>query len=180
MMMCRSNMDYFDVQTALENITILVDTREQDTPQARKRLEGMNLPYERQKLDFGDYSAKCKASENEEIDFSDVFAVERKMSLDELCGCYCRSRERFTREFERAREKNAKLYLLIENATWENVYAGKYRSKMSANALSASMLAWLSRYNCQLIFCKAETSGKLIGDIIYREVKERLEKNEQP
>lgn len=177
-MMCRSNMNYFDIQTALENITILVDTREQDTPQARKRLEGMNLPYERQKLDFGDYSAKCKVSENEEIDFSDVFAIERKMSLDELCGCYCRSRERFTREFERAREKNAKLYLLIENATWENIYAGKYRSKMSANALTASMLAWLSRYNCQLIFCKSETSGKLIGDIIYREVKERLEKNE--
>ena len=179
-MMCRSNMNYFDIQTALENIIILVDTREQDTPQARKRLEGMNLPYERQKLDFGDYSAKCRVSENEEIDFSDVFAIERKMSLDELCGCYCRSRERFTREFERAREKNAKLYLLIENATWENVYAGKYRSKMSANALTASMLAWLSRYNCQLIFCKSETSGKLIGDIIYREVKERLEKNEQP
>ena len=175
MKICRSNMDYFDIQSALESITVLVDTREQDTPQARKRLEGMKLPYERQKLDFGDYSAKCKVSENEEIDFSDMFAVERKMSLDELCGCYCRSRERFTREFERAKDKGAKLYLLIENATWENVYAGKYRSKMSANALTASMLAWLSRYNCQLIFCKAETSGKLIADIIYREVKERLE-----
>ncbi len=177
MKIARSDMDYFDIQSALDNITVLVDTREQNTPQARKRLEGMKLPYERQKLDFGDYSAKCKVSENEEINFKDMFAVERKMSLDELCGCYCRSRERFTREFERAREKNAKLYLLIEDATWEKVYAGKYRSKMSANALTASMLAWLSRYNCQLIFCKAETSGKLIADIIYREVKERLEQS---
>lgn len=168
-------MDYFDIQSALDSITILVDTREQDTPQARKRLEGMGLQYERKKLDFGDYSAKCKISEFQEMDFSDFFAIERKMSLDELCGCYCKSRERFVREFERARMKGAKLYLLIENATWENAYAGKYRSKMSANALVASMLAWLSRYNCQLIFCKAETSGKLIKDIIYREVKERLE-----
>ncbi len=175
MKISHSDMDHFDIQSALESITVLVDTREQDTPQARKRLEGMKLPYERQKLDFGDYSAKCTLPNGDELNFSDMFAIERKMNLDELCGCYCRSRERFTREFERAREKNAKLYLLIENATWEKVYEGKYRSKMSAGALKASMLAWLSRYNCQLIFCKAETSGKLIADIIYREVKERLE-----
>ena len=176
MMTAHSNCDFFDVQSALQNITVLVDTREQDTPQARKRLEGMGLPYERQKLDFGDYSAKCILPDGKHLDFSNAFAIERKMNLDELCGCYCRSRERFTREFERASEKNAKLYLLIENATWEKAYEGKYRSKMSASALTASMLAWLSRYNCQLIFCKAETSGKLIADIIYREVKERLER----
>ena len=167
--------DYFDVQSALDHLTILVDTREQDTPQARKRLEGMELPYERRKLDFGDYSAKCAMPDGNEVDFSDQFAIERKMSLDELCGCYCQSRERFTREFERARCKGAKIYLLIENATWENIYAGKYRSKMSSPALTASVLAWLARYNCQVIFCKAETSGKLIRDILYREVKERLE-----
>lgn len=135
----------------------------------------MNLPYERKKLDFGDYSAKCTLPQGEEIDFSSEFAIERKMSLDELCACYCRSRQRFQKEFERAKEKNAKLYLLIENASWENVYNSKYRSKMTSKALSASMLAYLARYDCQLIFCKSETSGKLIGDIIYREVKERLE-----
>lgn len=168
-------MDIFDVQYALSHITVLVDTREQDTPQSRKRLESMGFPFERQKLDFGDYSAKCTLSDGRELDFSALFAVERKMSLDELANCYCKGRSRFTREFERARQVGAKLYLLVENATWENVYNGRYRSKMSAKALTASMLAWLSRYHCQLIFCKAETSGRLIGDIMYREVKERLE-----
>ncbi|MCM1545146.1 MAG: ERCC4 domain-containing protein [Ruminococcus sp.] len=168
-------MDIFEIKYALEHITILVDTREQNTEQARSRLESMNKPYERKKLDFGDYSAKCALADGGELDFSDSFAVERKMSIDELCGCYCRSRQRFTREFERAKEKGAKLYLLIENATWENIYNGKYRSKMNPVSLTASVLAWLSRYNCQVIFCKAETSGKLIGDIVYREVKERLE-----
>lgn len=168
-------MDIFDVQYALSHITMLVDTREQDTPQSRKRLDSIGFPFERQKLDFGDYSAKCVLPDGRELDFSALFAVERKMSLDELANCYCKGRSRFTREFERARQVGAKLYLLVENATWENVYNGRYRSKMSAKALTASMLAWLSRYNCQLIFCKAETSGRLIGDIVYREVKERLE-----
>ncbi|MBE6784155.1 MAG: hypothetical protein E7536_09120 [Ruminococcaceae bacterium] len=171
-------MDIFEIRYALEHIKILVDTREQDTLRARKRLEAIELPYERKTLDFGDYSAKCELSDGRELDFSTLLAVERKMSLDEICGCFCYGRGRFRREFERAKEQNAKIYLLIENANWENAYNGKYRSKMNSAALTASILAWLSRYNCQIIFCKEETSGKLIRDILYREIKERLERGD--
>jgi hypothetical protein len=96
------------------------------------------------------------------------------MSLDEICNCYCQQRERFEKEFERSEEANAKVYLLIENATWENAYSGNYRSKMSSQALVASLTAWIVRYNCQIIFCKPETSGKLIKELLYRELKERL------
>lgn len=167
-------MDIWEINEALENITILVDTREQDTPSLRKRLASMERPYKRQKLDFGDYSAMCEI-DGKQYDFSDVLAVERKMSLDEICGCFCKGRGRFTKEFERAAANGAKIYLLIENGSWEAAYAGKYRSQMNSKAFTASLLAWLARYNCQLIFCKAETSGKLIADILYREIKERLE-----
>lgn len=97
------------------------------------------------------------------------------MSLDELCSCYCKGRPRFTKEFERAKQFDAKLYLLVENANWEKVMNGKYRSKMRSEALLASITAWLARYNCQLIFCKPESSGKLIKEVLYREMKERLE-----
>lgn len=171
-------MDVFDIRYALEHITVLVDTREQPTERAKKRLSEMKFPYERKTLNFGDYSAKCELSDGTEVDFSASFAVERKMNIDELCNCYCKSRDRFTREFERARDKNAKIYLLIENGSWEHIYNGKYRSRMNSNSLAASVLAWLARYNCQIVFCKSETSGKIISDIIYREVKERLEKGE--
>ena len=46
---------------------------------------------------------------------------------------------------------------------------------MKPVALVASMTAWLARYNCQLIMCKEETSGKLIKDLLYREMKEYLQ-----
>lgn len=154
---------------------ILVDTREQDTPRLRARLKEMACPYERQKLNFGDYSAKFPIKNDEWLDLSDKVAVERKMSLDELCNCYCKDRARFEREFLRAKEADAKIYLLLENATWEKAYKGDYRSKMNASAFVASLCAWLARYNCQLIMCKPETSGKLIHDILFREGKERLE-----
>lgn len=167
-------MDIFEIKEALENITVLVDTREQETAAMRKRLSTIGYPYRREKLDFGDYSAECKGG-GETISFKNLVAIERKMSLDEICSCYCRGRGRFTREFQRAKDANAKVYLLIENGDWEKVYAGKYRSQMSPEAFSASLLAWLARYNCQLIFCKPETSGRLIGNILYREIKEHLE-----
>ena len=168
-------MYHFDVKGSLDSMVILVDTREQDTPSLRRRLELMKCPWERQKLDFGDYSAKCRLPDGEWLDLSPKVAVERKMSFDELCACFCRGRQRFTREFERAREAGAAVYLLIENASWENALAGKYRSKMNPKSFIASMTAWLARYRCQLIFCKSETTGVLIHEILYRELKEVLE-----
>ena len=39
----------------------------------------------------------------------------------------------------------------------------------------ASIFAWLARYNCQVLFCSDLTSGQVIHDVLYRELKERLE-----
>lgn len=162
-----------EVKSALESMVCLVDTREQDTPRLRARLKEIGCPWERKKLNFGDYSVKCDA-----IDLSETIAVERKMDLDELCNCYCKERKRFEREFERAKQAGAKVYLLIEDGSWEDAYSGKYRSQMSPESLVASIQAWLARYNCQVIFCRQHTTGKLIHDILYRELKEALEKHE--
>lgn len=168
-------MTPFEISCSLDSITLLVDTREQPTSQYRRRLNETGFPWQRKKLDFGDYSAKCILENGNELDFSSSFAIERKMSLDELCACYCRGRGRFEREFLRAKEAGAKMYLLIENGSWEKALSGCYQSRMSSGALTASLMAWLARYNCQLLFCRPETTGRLIHEIIYREVKERLE-----
>lgn len=171
-------MDIFEIKYALEHITVLVDTREQNTPALRKRLKSIGFEHDRKKLDFGDYSAKCLFQDGTEIDFSSCFCVERKMSLGELASNFCRERKRFTKEFERAKEAGAKVYLLIENASWEKAYSGDYRSQMSPEAFTASIQAWLARYNCQILFVSSEYCGKLIGNIVFREIKERLEQNE--
>ena len=168
-------MNPFETNRALKNLTLIVDTREQDTDRLRRRIRQTGLSFVRQKLDFGDYSAKTTLDNGTEFDISSSVSIERKMNLDELCACYCKGRKRFTREFERAKSAGAKVYLLIENANWEKAYNGSYRSKMSPQALTASLFAWLARYNCQIIFCKEETSGKIIREILYREMKERLE-----
>lgn len=165
-----------DVDASLKSMVCLVDTREQDTPAFRERISHFDQ-WERYKLDAGDYSAKFLLPDSSWF-FLPV-AIERKYAIDELCMCYCQQRGRFEREFERALEAHSKLYLLVEGGSWENVYSGKYRSQMNPKSLVGSILAWLARYNCQLMFCKKETSGQLIKDILYREGKEALLKLDQ-
>lgn len=163
-------MDHFNVKKALSTMTILWDTREQDTPRARKRMEQVGVPIERVALSFGDYSVKCDA-----LDLRDKIAVERKMDLTELAHCYCQDRKRFVREFKRAQEAGAKIILLVENGGLDEAYSGHYRAHVHPSALTASIFAWLSRYNCQILFCNERNSGYVIHDVLYRELKERLE-----
>lgn len=167
-------MHPLDISSILSTMTIIVDSREQATEQAKRRYEDFGVPWRRDKLDFGDYTAEITAQSGEQLSLKNIVVIERKMSLDELCGCYTHDRDRFTREFERSRAAGARMYLLIENASWEMAYNGKYRSKMKPQALIASMTAWAARYDCHIVMCKAETSGKLIHDILYREIKEIL------
>ena len=171
-------MHVLEMNDALDGMRVIIDSREQDTPRLKARIAQMECSNRRDKLDFGDYSAEFPLSNGEWFSLADKVAVERKMHLDELCACFCQERERFAREFERAKQAGAKTYLLIEDATWENAYNGKYRSQMRSTALIASILAWLARYDCQVLMCKPETSGKLIKDILYREGKERMERGD--
>lgn len=163
-----------DIENTLKTLTLIVDTREQDTERARRRISRTELPYMRRALSFGDYSCFVTLPDGAEFDFSNSVAVERKMDLDEIVSCFTRHRARFEREFIRAKDANAKLYLLIENASWEKVISGKYRSKMSPNALIASMTAWMARYNTQIVMCDETVSSLMIREILFREVKERL------
>lgn len=163
-----------EVESALKTMTVWIDTREQPTERARKRYETLGVPHERRKLDFGDYTAAFTLPDGSLFSLENIAVVERKMGYDELCACFTHERGRFEREFERAKTAGARTYLLVENSTWEMAYAGKYRSKMQPQALVASMLAWLARYDCRIILCREETSGKLIRDILYREGKEAL------
>lgn len=162
-----------EIEDVMKTFTILTDTREQPTERAKLRYKQFGCPYKRQKLDFGDYGAAIYLNGKELI----VPAkIERKMNLTEICGNFTQERARFTREFERAAEAKEKIIILVENSSWEMAYAGQYRSHMHPNSLIASMLAWLARYNCQIIMCKSETSGRIIKDILFREAREMLER----
>ena len=175
-------MDHFEVEEALATFRIIVDNREQNTPKAVERYKTFGVPYERATLSYGDYCGSIMVSGSSIYDTSRRISarcvIERKMSLDELAMCFTRGRDRFRREMERATLNGAIVYLLVENASYEAIINHRYRSKFNPTAFLASLTAWTVRYNLRPIFCKAETSGMVIKEILYRDIKERLEKGE--
>lgn len=176
-------MDNFQIQDVLESMVVLVDTRERPTDHSQKRYEQFGVPYRRQKLNYGDYSYSftCNGLERyhpNESDIKPLCVIERKADLVELSQCFCQSRKRFEAEFERAKSCGASIYLLVEDASWEKILHGKYDTKYNSAAFTASMVAWMIRYDIKPIFCQSEISGKLIKEILYRDLKERLERGE--
>ena len=175
-------MDHFEVAEALSTFRILVDNREQATPKAIERYEAFGGPYERTTLSYGDYCGIITINGSSIYDTSKAVkpacVIERKMSLDELASCFTRSRDRFRREMERACSSGSKVYLLVENGSYEGIIKHRYKSRYNPTAFLASLTAWTVRYNIIPIFCKAETSGQIIKEILYRDMKERLENGE--
>ena len=49
---------------------------------------------------------------------------------------------------------------------------------MHPEALKGSLLAYMARYNITPIFCKSETTGYIVTEILKRELKEKLERGE--
>lgn len=169
-----ANLDPIEADECLKQMVYVIDRREQPTAALEKRLTYLQ-PYERETVCAGDYTAKTLLPSGEWYYLP--VALERKMSLTEIAGNLTRERTRFTAEFERAREHGLKLYVIVEQATWENAYAGIYRSKMKPKSLIASLLTWGARYDTPILFCeRSDTSGKLIRDILYYEMREHLER----
>lgn len=164
-------MTAYEVEKALSTMRILVDTREQPTPQSRARYEAFGVPWRRQKLDFGDYSAEFEV-EGKTVSLAGIIAVERKMGFGEIASNFCRERARFAAEFDRAKAAGGKIVLIVEGGNWEQAYRGKYRSQMSPASLIASLLTWEARYNSPVFICTQATTGRLIHDVLRYEGRE--------
>lgn len=158
-----------ELKEELKNLTIICDTREQVNDHVTGFFDKKKIPYKTRKLDTGDYSAMLG-----NVTLERDIAIERKHNLDEICGNFAGERERFEREMLRAKAYGTKLFLIIENATWEDIFLGNYRSKLDSKSLAGSLMSWQARFNLTIIFCKPENTGRLINGILYYYARERL------
>ena len=143
-----------------------------------KRLNATGRPVDRVALTSGDYSCKIVLPDGTGVSLADKLIIERKMSLTEISANFTKHRDRFIREFDRFAATGGKPYLLIENASWEDVINHKYRTQFDFKAFIASLMAWQARYGTHILFCKPETTGYLMERVFYYEVKEMLERGD--
>ena len=161
-------MTAYETEKALATMRILVDTREQPTEQSRARYAAFGCPYERRKLDFGDYM-------NEYVP---GLAIDRKASLDELAMNLCSSdSSRFWREIRGAKRAGIHMIVLIEDrryhcpsdvinwrSKWSNVTGAK---------LFEAMFAISNAYGVEFQFCKRSQVGQRIVEILRTKMKGR-------
>lgn len=152
----------------LKELTIIVDSREQQQ-HVKNYFDKKKVPTIVRKLDIGDYSAQIG-----DMTLEHDVVIERKHDLTELCGNLGQSRDRFEREFLRAKANNTKVFLVVEGGSYEDIYLHNYRSQLSEKSLMASLMSWQVRFNITVIFCESVNTPRLIHQILYYAAREQL------
>lgn len=162
-----------DIKSILKTLEVIVDTREKGNSHILKYLESKKVPVESRALDTGDYSAVITV-DGVKMSIEDEVCIEKKNSIDEIAGNFTAERERFEREFLRAKAKGVKMYLFIENASYEKIIAHNYTSKTSPASLIASLLSWQIRFNITVVFCDKNTLPEILLNTLYYAARESL------
>ena len=165
-----------EIETLLKSMTVVADTREQIWSHIESGLIKLHYTCERGKLDYGDYTCKLPDLDGTPMILSDEVVIERKANLDEIAGNFTVDRRRFEAEFIRAKAAGVKVFLLIENASWTDIFSGNYQSNISSKAFAAALLSWQAKYNITVMFSRPDDSARLIAGILYYWLRARLER----
>lgn len=165
-----------------ENFMILYDTREQVNDHVLSYFDKKKIPYKKQKIDEGDYTAIITTRPEMGI-YRDLYfkvAVERKNSVDELANNLgektdTRDDIRLERELIRAKMKGIKLFLIVEDPNgMENIIKGKYRSLYKPAAFIGKLTSIQDRYLQGTVFTSNTDTGFHIYRILYYAVRNFL------
>ncbi len=160
----------------LKSIVVLIDTREQENAHILQFLERKKVRTKSKKLDFGDYSffipANPELGINRDIWFDKEIVVERKGSLTELATNIGEKREQF--ENELIRKKDAIMYLMIENGSWENINLHMYRSEYKPVSFLGTLYAFMARYGISIDYPSKELAGQFIYSTFHYYMREKI------
>lgn len=162
-----------EINDTLKELTVISDSREQNNTHILQYFDSKKIPYITRKLDTADYSAMLG-----DMTLEHDTIIEKKSGLDEIAGNFTVDRQRFEDEFLRSKAEGAKVFLIIENASWSDIFLHNYRSKLKPQSLIASLFSWQVRFNITICFCKPEETGQMIYGILFYAAREALKKGE--
>ncbi|WP_102347278.1 ERCC4 domain-containing protein [Bacillus sp. Marseille-P3661] len=163
-----------EIKEALNSMTILIDTREQQNEHITKYFDTKGIRYKTRKLDTGDYMAVIPPNEKLGIIKPIQFqaAIERKNSIDELAQSI-KERNRFENELIRAQKLHFTMIVEDPNG-YENILKGNYRSQYKPQALLGSLKTFESRYHFSTVFLLDRTVGNYIYHHFYYLARNQL------
>ena len=141
-----------------DDILAVVDTREQLPLELPLRTITGTLP-------TGDYSVSG---------FEDLICVERK-SLPDLIGCMTSGRIRFEKELQRMKAYDARC--VVVEASWQQLRNGEYRSRITPDAATHSIVSWLSSYAVPFLFVgNRESAADAVAYFLFTSTKKYYER----
>lgn len=166
------------VKEILSNISIIVDTRENENYNITSFFDKYKIPYVETCLKFGDYSFICppipEIGFNTEVSFEKRIVVERKANLTELSGNLAQNRERFEREMQRAMTEKARFILMVEDGDYQKIVEHKYRTDLNPTSYYASLFSFQARYNINIQFIPSKMAGWFIYNTFKYFLREEL------
>ena len=138
-----------------EQVTVIVDSREQHP------LDLHPLTTVAGTLTTGDYSV---------AGLEHHIAIERK-SLPDLLGCVGTSRERFDREVQRLLAYPVRA--LVVEATWSDIEAGEWRSRITPAAAMGSLLGWMTSGLPVIMAGDHARAGRYVGRLLFIAARRR-------
>jgi ERCC4-type nuclease len=153
------------IQEYLNEMVIICDTRENENSHIIEYFKKNNIKYVVRGLKFGDYSFEFPEMSRLGEDakpFEFKIAIERKASLEEISGNLAQNRERFENEFSRAMAVKAKMILMVESGSYEDILNHKYRTDLNPKSFLASIFAFKTRYNLGFEFVPKHLAGLFI------------------
>lgn len=150
----------------IHDLTILMDTREQDK-HIKKELEEQGYSVKKQMLSYADYSFI-----HNEKNYSRKFVVERKKNFDEIIGNINGEKtSRFYKEFERARKDRAEIVIIIEQTKYDLINK-KYRSSFSPKEVYEMIQTFTNKYMAKCYFMRRDE----ITNFMLKLISEKINK----
>ena len=147
---------------------IIIDTREQSNQHIVDFFNKKKIPYKVMKLPLGDYSIMLPQGsfdgQVQDIYFYDDFVVERKNSIDELCGNLKEDAARLKKELALMNMHRIKFYIFLEDKDYEiNLRNANYRSQYDAYTLMQRLYKGIeSEFGTMIIPVPKECMGSKI------------------
>lgn len=151
-------------------MVILHDSREQNNTHIIQYFDENGIRHKQRALKTGDYTIMLEADPDfgiyRDMWFSDVLAIERKNSIEELAGNIADSNgtARFAREMSRFKDIE-NVYLVIENDSLDSIIDKKYRTQLNPDSFLRTMLTWQKKSNFYINFVNKKNMGKFIYEV---------------
>ncbi|MBN4074753.1 MAG: hypothetical protein COA82_12610 [Alkaliphilus sp.] len=155
----------------LDSMIIITDSREKKNDHILNYLQKKGIKTKVRKLDYGDYSFLVPANPElgimRDLSFATTISIERKASLEELSRNLAQDRARFEAELIRAKGKDCKFFLMIEDSNYSDIVNHKYKTDYKPKSYVASIITLSLRYNFNINFITKQCAGNYIYHTFY-------------